>query len=234
MSSSEVWYWTWSWRTVSVTSTRMARKPLEVSVTSLPVSRRTSAPKTCTPACRKRVVGLGGAEDARADAKSASPATTRLEHARQLGRVPLPVAVERHDEPGAVLAGQPVADAQRDAVPAVALEPDDVRAAGAGDRRRARPCCRRRRRARRRRARTPRRQLAQHGAEPPSSSRAAMTATTGASAASGCSAAKARNARSRTSSQCDVRLPAMVGLSIVEDCASTGEARPQVYGEAVR
>jgi len=37
-----------------------------------------------------------------------------------------------------------------------------------------------------------------------------------------------------TSSQCDVRLSAMVGLSLVEDRASTAEARPQVYGEAVR
>jgi len=61
-----------------------------------------------------------------------------------------------------------------------------------------------------------------------------MTATTGANPASGCSESNARNARSMTSSQCDVRLPAMVSLSIVEDCASTAEARPQVYGEAVR
>ena len=45
MSSSEVWYWTWVWVTVWGTSVRIARKPVEVSVTLTPVRRRMSAAK---------------------------------------------------------------------------------------------------------------------------------------------------------------------------------------------
>ena len=89
-----------------------------------------------------------------------------------------------------------------------------MRAGGAGDRRWSRPRCRRRRRARRPPGRTPRpARRAAPSPSAPSSSRAAITATTGARPASGCSASNAWNARSMTSSQCGVGLPAMVGLS---------------------
>src|SRR3954453_14410894 len=100
MSSSDVWYWTCTWRTVSVTSTRIARNPLDVSVTRLPVRTRTSAPKTWTPAWwdaggGDRCVGPRPPEHAGADREVGLAQDHRLEDDRQLGRVPLPVAVER-------------------------------------------------------------------------------------------------------------------------------------------
>src|SRR3954468_21167664 len=138
MSSSDVWYCTCTWRTVSVISTRIARNPLDVSVTRLPVSSRTSSPKTWTPAWRNASSVSAAPSTREPIAKSASPEPRgadrevgpardhRLEDHRQLGRFPRPVAVERDDVAGAVLAREPVADPQRDAVAAVALEAGDA------------------------------------------------------------------------------------------------------------
>src|ERR671920_718374 len=52
ISSSELWYCGCSWRTTAVISERIARSPLDVSVTRTPVSSRTSVEKTFTPASR--------------------------------------------------------------------------------------------------------------------------------------------------------------------------------------
>ena len=79
------------------------------------------------------VVDLAATEHARPEHQVRLPGGDRAEDGRKLGRVPLAVAVHRHDEAGSVLAGELIADAQRHAVPAVALEPGHPRPRGSGD-----------------------------------------------------------------------------------------------------
>ena len=87
----------------------MARKPLDVSVTLAPVRSRTSAAKTCTPAWRNWSSVSVLPEHARADHHVGLAADQGLQHALELGGVPLAVAVERDDEARAVLARELVA-----------------------------------------------------------------------------------------------------------------------------
>src|SRR3954453_5700998 len=149
ISSSEVWYCTWTCGTTCVISAFIARKPLEVSVTWTPVRLLTSRAKTATPAWRTASSVSARPSTRDPMTKSASPAASGSspvgisggapfrrggrEHGRDLVRVPLHVGVERDDEPAAELADQLVAEPQRDAVAAVAIEPGEVDTVVLGD-----------------------------------------------------------------------------------------------------
>ena len=154
----------------------------------------------------KSVLGLRPPENPRPDDEVGLVAASGSSTLGQLGRVPLPVGVERDDEAGAVLAGELVANPQRHAVAAVALEPGDVRRPRPARLRSCRPCCRRRPRA----ARSPVRRPAvgmrvQHAPDDASSLRAAITTATGGSARSGSCARNAAIASARVLATCPAR-----------------------------
>ena len=105
-------------------------------MTGLRVSALITLAKNLTPEIAERVGVLSLAELAGAEDEVRLAALHDRDHRGQVGRVPLAVAVEGGDVLRAALAGDPVAEPERDAVAAVGRQRADQRAVPLGDLRR--------------------------------------------------------------------------------------------------